>query len=74
MTFVQHKPTPDYRRSHACQAACELERYHRELMRIRLEIGELKRIGSQRGLPELTSDALRLSMRIKRFENYLSRN
>ena len=45
-----------------------LERHRRELRRIRLEIAELKRTGSQQGLAELTSDALTFSMRIKRFE------
>jgi len=45
-----------------------LELHQKELRRIRLELVELKRIGSRQGLAELTSDALTFSMRIKRLE------
>jgi hypothetical protein len=45
-----------------------LKRYRSELMRVRLQLAELKRTGSQEGLAALTSDAASLSMRIKRFE------
>jgi hypothetical protein len=40
-----------------------------ELMRVRLEMAELKRIGSRQGLSKLISDASRLSMRIKRLKS-----
>jgi hypothetical protein len=45
-----------------------LEQFRKELRRIRLELGERKRTGSQAGLVKLTSDALAFSMRIKRLE------
>ena len=45
-----------------------LELHQKELRRIRLELAELKRIGSRQGLAELTSDAVTFSMRIKRLE------
>lgn len=45
-----------------------LQHLRKELKHIRLELGELKRTGSQVGLVKLTSDALALSMRIKRLE------
>jgi hypothetical protein len=48
-----------------------LERYRMDLMRVRLELAELKRTGSQKGLAELSFDARTLSMRIKRFETLL---
>ena len=45
-----------------------LEQHRKELMRIRLALGELKRTGSRAGLAELSSNALTFSMRIKRLE------
>jgi hypothetical protein len=45
-----------------------LRHLRKELRHIRLELGQLKRTGSQAGLVKLTSDALALSMRIKRLE------
>jgi hypothetical protein len=48
-----------------------LERYRKDFMRVRLELAELKRTGSQQGRAELISDASTLSMRIKRFETLL---
>jgi hypothetical protein len=53
----------------ALDAALEIHR--EQLMRVRIELAELKRTGSQQGLTELTSDALALSMRIKRLEYLL---
>ena len=49
----------------------DLEKYRKELMRIQLQLAELKRTGSQQGRAELISDASTLSMRIKRFETLL---
>jgi hypothetical protein len=49
-----------------------LERDRHELMRVRLELAELKRTGSRQGLATLTSDAAALSMRIRRFETIAS--
>jgi hypothetical protein len=49
-----------------------LEQLRKELGRIRLELAELKRIGSRQGLAELTSDALTFSMRIRRLETSCS--
>jgi hypothetical protein len=48
-----------------------LELHQKELRRIRLELAELKRIGSRQGLAELISHALTFSMRIKRLETSL---
>ena len=45
-----------------------LEQYRRGLRRIRLELAELKRIGSQAGIADLNSDALIFSMRLRRLE------
>ena len=45
-----------------------LQHLRKELKHIRLELGELKRTGSHVGRVRLTSDALALSMRIKRLE------
>jgi hypothetical protein len=41
----------------------------RELLRVRVELAELKRIGSRQGLSELTWEATLLSMRIKRLKS-----
>jgi hypothetical protein len=46
-----------------------LERCRRQWMRVRLELSELKRTGFQQGLADLTSEAVKLSMQVKRFEN-----
>ena len=51
-----------------------LEQFRKEFGRIRLELAELKRIGSRQGLAELTSDALAFSMRIKRLETSCDRH
>lgn len=53
--------TPEARRD-------ALERHRGELRRIRLELAKLNRTGSREGLAELSSEAGKLSMRIKRFE------
>ena len=45
--------------------ARELEACEGKLMRVRLAMAELKRIGSQQGLSGLTSEATMLSMRIQ---------
>jgi hypothetical protein len=47
-----------------------LEKCRNELMRVRVQLAELKRTGSRDGLADLTSNARALSMRIKRFELY----
>jgi len=51
-----------------------LEKHREHLMRVRIELAELKRTGYQRGLAELTSKAFILSMRIKRLEYLWSRD
>jgi hypothetical protein len=48
-----------------------LERCRRQWMRVRSELAELKRAGSQQGLADLKSEAAKLSMQIKRFESIL---
>jgi hypothetical protein len=45
--------------------------YRKQLMRVQVELAELKRTGSHQGLAELTSEALILSMRMKRLEYLL---
>ena len=50
-----------------------LERHRQHLMRVRIDLAELKRTGYQRDLAELTSEAFILSMRIKRLEYLWSR-
>ena len=45
-----------------------LEEYRNELIRIRIQLAELKRTGSRDGISELSSAASVLSMRIARFE------
>lgn len=47
----------------------EILECERELLRVRVELAELKRIGSRQGLPELTCEATRLSMRIGRLKS-----
>jgi hypothetical protein len=47
----------------------EILECERELLRVRVELTELKRIGSRKGLPELTSEVTRLSMRIGRLKS-----
>jgi hypothetical protein len=48
-----------------------LENCRRQLFRVRLELAELKRTGSRQGLAALSSDAVMLSMQIKRLETLL---
>jgi hypothetical protein len=48
-----------------------LARCQKQLMRVQIELAELKRTGSHQGLTELTSEALILSMRIKSLEYLL---
>ena len=50
------------------KAASEVLECQRRLLRVRLEIAELKRVGSQQGLSNLASEATRLSMRIRRLK------
>jgi hypothetical protein len=52
-------------------ALAALEICQREWMRVRIELSELKRTGSQQGLADLKSEAVKLSMQIKRLENLL---
>jgi hypothetical protein len=69
---VQRRRHDRSQKLHVPEARREaLEKYQRDLMRVRLELAELKRIGSQQGLPELTSEARTLLMRIKRFETIM---
>ena len=49
-----------------------LENCRKQLFRVRLDLAELKRTGSRHGLAGLTSDAVMLSMRMKRFETLLT--
>lgn len=49
-----------------------LENCREQLLRVRLDLAELKRTGSRHGLAGLTSDAVMLSMQMKRFETLLT--
>jgi hypothetical protein len=72
MGLVLHKPYKGLHNLDPHGAITEaLERHREQLMRVRVELAELKRTGSQHGLPELTSEALTLSIRIKRLEYLL---
>ena len=48
-----------------------LEKCRRQLLRVRLELAELKRTGSRQGLADLSSKALMLSMQMRRLESLL---
>jgi hypothetical protein len=72
MGLALHKPHEGFQKFDRPGVLDEaLERLREQLMRVRIELAELKRTGSQQGLPELTSEALTLSMRIKRLEYLL---
>jgi hypothetical protein len=72
MGLALHKPYEGFQKfDRPCAINEALERHREQLMRVRIELAELKRTGSQHELPELTSEALTLSMRIKRLEYLL---